>query len=215
LTDFRLSAGLGPLHGSSLPGSGLIYSKTHLEDAMTKFTLTLTCLIATTPLVQAQSTPSDPWSPVRFLVGEWGGTTAGEQGTGTVTRRYRFILSGQYLQEQGRASFPPQPLHIDGSVFDHASFLWHDKTRNALLFRQIHQVHQERFNGTYLLSATQSRPTKLVFESERLDSAPATWKARETFEVISTNEYVETFEVAEGDKPFAVQSRIQFKRRQP
>jgi hypothetical protein len=80
-----------------------------------------------------------------------------------------------------------------------------------LVFRQL---HQEKFNGIFLLSASQSRPTKLIFDSVRLDSAPATWKARDIYECISPNEYVETFEVAEGDKPFAVQSRIQFKRRQ-
>jgi hypothetical protein len=179
---------------------------------MTKLTLALICLIGTTPLVPAQNTASDPWSPLRFLVGEWRGTTTGEQGTGTVTRRYRFILSGLYLQEQSMANFPPQPRHTDGSVFSDASFLWHDKAQKAILFRLI---HQEQFNGTFVLSTTQSRPTKLVFESQQLESPPVTWKARETFELISPTEYIETFEVAEGDKPFAVRSRIQFKRRQP
>jgi hypothetical protein len=183
---------------------------THIKDPMNKLTLALACLIGTAPLVQAQNTPSDPWSRLRFLVGEWRGATTGEQGTGTVTHRYRLILSGLYLQEQSMASFPPQPLHPDGAVFSNASFLWHDKIRNTLLFRQM---RQDQFNGTFLLSTAQSHPTtKLVFESERLDSLPATWKARETFEAVSPNEYIEIFEVAEGDKPFAVRSRVQFKR---
>lgn len=185
---------------------------THPEDAMSKFALVLTCLIGTTPLIQAQNTPSDPWSPLRFLVGEWRGGITGDQGTGKATKRFRFILSGQYFQEQSMADFPPQPLHPDGSVFSSASFLWHDRVRNTLRFRQIHQFHQTQFNGTYVLSAAQSRPSRLVFESEQLDGAPANWKVREIFEVISPGEYVEIFEVAEGDKPFAVRSRIQFKR---
>jgi len=176
---------------------------------MTKFSVALACLIGIAPLAHAQEPPSDPWSPVRFLVGEWRGTTSGEHGTGTVTRRYRFILSGQFLQERSMASFPPQPQQPDGAVFSHASFLLCDGVERALLFRLL---HQERFNGTFRLSPALSRPAKLVFESVQLDHLPATWKARETFELVSPTEYVEVFEAAEGDKPFTVQSRISFKK---
>jgi hypothetical protein len=179
---------------------------------MTKFALALACLIGTGPLVQAQGAPSDPWSPVRFLAGEWQGATTGERGTGTVSLRFRFILSGQYLQERSMASFPPQPLHVDGAVFTHASFLVYDGSRKVLLFRTF---NQEPLNGTFALSATQSSPSRLVFESEQLDTAPATWKVRKTIEPTSPNEFTETLEVAEGGKPFALRSRIQFKRRQP
>lgn len=175
---------------------------------MTKIALALACLIG--PLAQAQGTPSDPWIPLRFLVGEWRGAITGDQGTGAVTRHYRFILSGEYLQERSMANFPPQPLQPDGAVLNSASFLLYDKVQHVLVFRQL---HHERFNGTFVLSKALSRPAKLVFESVRLDSASAAWKARDTFEVISPDEYVETFEVAEGDKPFAIQSRILFKRR--
>ncbi len=176
---------------------------------MMKSALVLACLIGAAPQARAQATPADPWSPLRFLVGEWRGTTTGDQGKGTVTRRYRFILSGRYLQERSMASFPPQPLYADGAVFSHASFLMHDPDRHALFFQQF---RLDRFNGTFVLSTAQSRPSRLVFESVRLDNSPAAWKAREILDVVSPDEYVETLEVAEGDKPFEVQSRIQFKR---
>jgi hypothetical protein len=179
---------------------------------MTKFALALACLIGTAPLVQAQETPSDPLTPLRFLVGEWRGTTSGEHGTGTVARRYRFILSGQFLQERSMASFPPQPQQPDGAVFSHASFLLYDGAEKAMLFRIL---HQERFNGTFRLSPAQSRPTRLVFESVQFDNLPASWKALETIEVVSPNEYIETFQAAEAGKPLALQSRITFKRHQP
>jgi hypothetical protein len=180
---------------------------------MTKFALVLACLICTAPQIRAQETRPDPWSSFRFLVGEWRGATSGEQGKGTVTRRYKFILSDRYLQEQSMASFPPQPLYADGAVFSYASFLMHDATEHALYFRPF---RLERFNGTFILSTAQSKPTKLVFESVRFDSdaAPATMKAREILEVVSPDEYVETLEVSEAGAPFQVQSRIQFKRKQ-
>lgn len=109
------------------------------------------------------------------------------------------------------ASFPPQPLHPDGTVASHASFLAYDTARKVLVFRLL---RQEAFSGTFVLSPAQSQSTKLVFESVQLDSA-ATSKARETLEQISPEAYVETFEVAEAGKPYSIRSRIQFKRRQP
>jgi len=179
---------------------------------MNKFALALACLIGTAIPAQAQAAPSDPWAPVRFLVGEWQGGIAGEQGTGKATRRYRFILSSQFLQERNMASFPPQPLHPDGTVASHASFLAYDTARKALVFRLF---REDRYNGTYAFSATKSTSTRLVFESVQLDHAPASTKAREILEVISPTEHVEILETAEGDKPFSVHSRIPFKRRQP
>lgn len=178
---------------------------------MTKLARALAGLIGTAVLVQAQGVPSDPWAPVRFLVGEWQGTIAGDQGKGTATRSYRFILSSQFLQERSMVSFPPQPLHPDGTVASHASFLAYDAARKTLVFRLL---RQEGFSGTFVLSPEQSQSARLVFESVQLDGA-ATAKARETLEAVSPGEHVETFEVAEGGQPFSVRSRIHFRRRQP
>lgn len=177
---------------------------------MTKFALALSCLIGFTPPAQAQAAPADPWGAVRFLVGEWQGSISGDHGTGTVARRYRFILSGQFLQERSMASFPPQPLHPEGTVATYASFLAYDHARKGLVFRLF---REDRFNGTFALVGAKSTATRLVFESVQLDTAPATTKAREILEAVSPTELVETLEVAEGDKPFTVHSRIQFKRK--
>ena len=176
---------------------------------MTKTALVISCLIGTLSPLQAQGAPTDPWAPVRFLVGEWRGALSGDHGQGTVSRRYRYNLSGQFLQERNMASFPPQPLHPDGTVATHASFLGQDHARKTLVFRLF---REDRFNGAYAYSAAQSTPTRLVFESVQLDSATATTRAREILEVVSPDEHVETLEVAEGGKPFAVHSRIRFKR---
>jgi hypothetical protein len=124
-----------------------------------------------------------------------------------VTRRYRFILSDRFLQERNLTSYPPQPLHPDGSVTSSASFLVPDQ--KALAFRLL---REDTLNGTYMLSPAKSTPTRLVFESLQLDGAPATWKAREILEVVSPTEHVETLEVAEGDKPFTLRTRIVFKK---
>lgn len=177
---------------------------------MTKYALALACLMGTLSPAQAQSAPSDPWAPVRFLVGEWQGAIAGDHGTGTATRRYRFILSSQFLQERSMVSFPPQPLHLDGTVLSHASFLAYDGVQKVLVFWLF---REDRFNGSYTFSAAKSSPSRLVFESLRLDNAPATTKAREIFEVVSPTEHVEVLEISEEGRPYAVHSRIPFKKK--
>lgn len=179
---------------------------------MPKFAVVMACLIGSAPLAMAQTAPADPWSQVRFLLGEWRGSLDGEQGKGTVTRTFRLILSGRFLQEKSLYDFPPQPLQPNGLVSSHASFMTAEPTHAITLYRQTHQEH---LNGTFVLSKTLSGPAKLVFELEPPADAPVSSKVRETWEVVSPDTFVEIREVAPNGQPFAVQSRIQFKRRQP
>ncbi len=152
----------------------------------------------------------DPWAPLRFLVGEWQGTASGEPGKGTVVRRYEFVLKDRFLHERNTTTYPPQEKNKAGEVHEHWSFLSHDRKRKAILFRQF---HQEGFVVTYALNPALGGPAKLVFESEQLENLNPALKARETYEVLSKDEFIETFEIAEPDKPFEVYSRNHFKRR--
>lgn len=179
---------------------------------MTKIPLTLACLISFAPLGLAQAPVPDPWAEVRFLVGEWRGSINGEEGKGTVTKSFRLILSGMFLQEKSRYDFPPQPNFPNGMVTTHASFMAQDKTGKWMLYRQHHEAHRK---GSFSLSKVLSGPTKLVFESEPQAGAPTVWKVRETWEVVSPSAFVEIVEVAQDGKTFVVQSRVSFQRRQP
>ncbi len=179
---------------------------------MTKIALTIACLITLAPLAQAQAPAPDPWLEVRFLVGDWRGSTTGEEGKGTVTKTFRFLLSGMFLQEKSRYDFPPQTNYPNGSVIAHASFLAQDKIRKLVLYRQHHDDHRK---GVFPLSKSQSTTTKLVFESEPPVEAPTPLKVRETWELVSPNAFTETVEVAQDGKTFVVQSRVSFQRRQP
>jgi hypothetical protein len=52
-----------------------------------------------------------------------------------------------------------------------------------------------------------------VFESEALENIPAGWKARETYAVVSPDEFVETFELASSPEgAYEVYSKNRFKR---
>ena len=52
----------------------------------------------------------------------------------------------------------------------------------------------------------------VVFESEAFENVPSAWKARETYQLVSPDEFVETFELATGAGAYEVYSRARFKR---
>ena len=62
------------------------------------------------------------------------------------------------------------------------------------------------------LSAAETAPGKLVFDSERFENFDNNWKARETYDVRSADEFIETFELGEPGKALTMYSRNHFKR---
>jgi len=57
-----------------------------------------------------------------------------------------------------------------------------------------------------------SKAGELVFESEQFENCDNNWRARETYEISSADEFVEIFELATPGKSFTVYSRNHFKR---
>ena len=163
------------------------------------------------PPAPAPTPTPDPWSPIRFMAGEWEGVSEGEPGSGTVKRTYRFVLNDKFLHEENVSTYPPQPKNPKGEVHHHWSFFSYDRARRTLVLRQF---HQEGFVNQFAMTAPSVAPTLIVFESEALENVPKGWKARETYEVISPDEFVETFEIASSGA-FEVYSRARFKRRRP
>lgn len=162
------------------------------------------------PTVRADAPPAgdDPWASVRFLAGEWQGQSDGQPGQGQVRRSYRFVLGEKFLHEQNVSTYPPQPKNEKGEVHEHWSLFSYDRARRLLVLRQF---HQEGFVNQYVLTAG-AGTDKLVFETEALENVPPTWKARESYERLSVDEFVETFELAVGGGAWEVYSRTRFKR---
>ena len=168
-------------------------------------TLVAALLLQVSP---APSTPVDPWSAIRFMVGEWTGESEGQPGKGTATRTYRFVLGDKFLHEQNVSTYPPQPKNEEGEAHEHWSFFSHDRARHTLVLRQF---HPEGFVNQFAMKAESPAGT-VVFESEALENVPSGWKARETYEVVSADEFVETFELARGSGAHEVYSQARFKR---
>lgn len=157
----------------------------------------------------AGQTNPDVWQPVRFMVGEWRGTAEGQPGKGTVQRSYAFVLQDRFLHEKNVSTYPPQPANKKGEVHEHWSFFSYDRQRKVIVLRQF---HQESFVNQYILSDSESKPGRLVFVSESFENLDNRWRAIETYDIISADEFIETFEIAMPGKEFQVYSRNHFKR---
>jgi len=151
----------------------------------------------------------DPFAAIRFLVGDWAGSAAGEPGEGTVERSYAFVLGDRFLHERSVSFYPAQPGKPEDERHEQESFFSYDRARARIVFRQF---HTEGFVNTYALDPSASAPEKLVFVSEDFENLDDAWRARETYELVSPDEFVETFELAPPGKPFAVYSRSRLKR---
>ena len=175
-----------------------------------KVLLLSACIVCVCRSSQAQPAQAkeDPWRAVRFLVGEWQGDSDGEPGKGTVKRSYRFVLHDKFLHEENVSTYPPQPKNEKGEVHEHRSFFSYDRARKAIVLRQF---HQEGFVNQYAV-LPETKPNTVVFESEALENVPGGWKARESYEVVSPEEFVETFELAQSGAAYQVYSRARFKR---
>ncbi len=157
----------------------------------------------------SQTKVPDPWEPVRFLVGTWDGTSSGEPGGGTAQRTYSFVLKDRFIYEKNISTYPPQEKNPKGEVHEHWSLISYDRIRKVLVMRQF---HQEGFVNQYTLNPAASTTKNLVFDSERFENYDNNARARETLEVISPNEFVETFELGDPGKPLQVYSKNRFTR---
>jgi hypothetical protein len=181
------------------------------ETAVLKLAVSLFLLVVApgAAISDAADAKPDQWAQVRFMIGTWHATVQGEPGTGTVVRTYEFVLNDQFIHEHNISTYPPQEKNKQGEVHQHLGFISYDRKRKTLVLRQF---HQESFVNTYVLSPIASKPGVLVFESETFENFDSLWKAKETYAIISNDEFVETFELAPPGKPFETYSRNHFKR---
>ena len=167
------------------------------------------CLVVWALVGVAQQGKPDPWQPVRFLAGTWDGTATGVGGAGTARRTYAFVLNNRYLHEKNVTTYPPQEMNKAGEVHEHWSFISYDRARGVLVLRQF---HPEGFVNQYVVNRSETTPKKLVFDSERFENYDNNARARETYDIISGDEFIETFELGDAGQPLQVYSRTHFNR---
>jgi hypothetical protein len=157
---------------------------------------------------QESGSKPDRFGPLRFLAGTWRGNQAGQPGQGTAERAYQFILNDRFLQETNTSTYPPQEKNKNGETHHHMSVISYDGTRKRFVFRQF---HTEGFVNTFVQEPTTDE-RKIVFVTEAIENIPAGYRARETYTILSHDEFTERFEIAEPGKDFELYSEAQLKR---
>jgi hypothetical protein len=170
--------------------------------------LVLLCFVLPAIGAGQQSTGTDSFDRVKFLIGRWQGTSEGQPGKGTLRREYALALNGRFIRVHNRSEYPVQEKNPKGEVHEDEGFISFDRTRKKLVLRQF---HVEGFVNQYVEDGDSS-PTRLVFTAESIENIPAGWRARETYVVHSPDEFEEIFELAESGKPFELYSRARLTR---
>ena len=73
------------------------------------------------------------------------------------------------------------------------------------------QFHIEGFVNQYVMDYLAPDGKTIVFTSESIENIPSGWRARESYQVINPDEFIETFELAPLGKDFELYVRSQFK----
>lgn len=151
------------------------------------------------------------WTKLNFLVGTWRGTGEGKPGVSQVERTYQFVLNGKFLEVKSQSAYSPKSPGAPGEVHQEMGLISYDTGRKAFVFRQF---HLEGFVNQYVWAppAASEADPPIVFTTESIENIPAGWRARETYQVLNADEFVEVFELAAPGKDFELYSRSHLRR---
>ena len=162
-------------------------------------------LILCPSISQAQITKQDSlWLPFRFFVGKWVGDSDGQPGKGKYERSYEVIFNKKFVEVKNKSTYPPSPSNPNGEVHEDRGFISYDKVRKTFVLRQF---HIEGFVNQYKIESVSPDGKTILFISESIENIPGGFRARERYQIINENEFIETFEMAEPGKEFEIYSR--------
>ena len=153
---------------------------------------------------------SDPFKPVRQLVGKWEGESQGEPGVGKMEREYVFVLRDRFVRVSNTAVYRPQKKNPKGETHEDLGFIGYDRALKKLVFRQF---HIEGFVIHYSLESISEDGRTFVFISTAIENIASGWRARETYRFLSNDQFIETFALAGPGKEFETYSETRFRRK--
>lgn len=156
--------------------------------------LFLLCAIAPGGALAAP-VPADPLAVISWLIGDWTGIGEGQPGTSASTRHTERIHNDNFIKVEGRSVYPRQQANPTGEVHTSLDLWSFDRRRNLLVLRQFDSLG---FVSTYVQDRAASTAGRLILVSESLESVPAGWRARYTYQLVATDEYHELFELDSG-----------------
>jgi len=149
------------------------------------------------------------WTPFKFFVGKWEGTSEGQAGNGKYERSYQFIFNKKFIEVKNKSTYPPTEKNPKGEVHEDVGYISYDKVRKTFVLRQF---HIEGFVNQYKLDSISPDGRTIVFISENIENISPGWKASETYQLVNDNEFIETFELAEPNGNFEIYSKAKLSR---
>ena len=178
-----------------------------------KFCL-IAILISLLPaLLPAQTSKQDSlWNPFKFFSGKWKGTGAVENINGKYERSYQFIFNNKFIEVRNKSTYPPSATKPEGEVHQDLGYISYDKSRRTFVLRQF---HIEGFVNQYKLDSISPDRKTIVFLSENIENIAPGFQAKESYQLLNENEFIETFELAEPGGTFEVYSKVKLIRQSP
>ena len=125
-------------------------------------------------------------------------------------RTYKFVLNGKFLHIQNRSVYEPQAKSPKGEVHEDWGLLSFDKARKQFVLRQF---HVEGFVNQYIQTSVAPDGKSISLTTEQIENIPAGWRARETYRILSPDQFVEVFELAEPGKDFEIYTENRYARK--
>ena len=170
----------------------------------------LLILLLTPYASHAQLSKQDSvWLPFKNMIGIWAGTSEGQPGKGKYERTYTFVLNKKFIEVKNKSTYPPSKENTKGEVHEDHGFISYDRVRKTFVLRQF---HIEGFVNQYKIESISPDGKTIVFISEDIENIPMGYRAKETYHIVSENEFNETFEMADPGKGFEIYSRATLKR---
>jgi len=143
------------------------------------------------------------------MIGTWSGTSEGQPGKGKYERSYQIVLNKKFIEVKNKSTYPPSKDNPKGEVHEDRGFISYDRGRKTFVLRQF---HIEGFVNQFKIESISPDGKTIIFISESIENIPQGFRAKESYQIISEDEFIETFELAEPGKDFEVYSKATLKR---
>jgi hypothetical protein len=161
-------------------------------------------------VMKAQMSKQDSvWLPFKSMIGTWTGTSEGQPGEGKYERTYQIVLNKKFIEVKNKSTYPPSKDNPKGEIHEDRGFISYDRVRKTFVLRQF---HIEGFVNQFKIESISPDGKTIVFISESIENIPSGYRAKESYQIVSENEFIETFELAEPGKDFEPYAKAVLKR---
>jgi hypothetical protein len=128
---------------------------------------------------------------------------------GKYERSYKYIFNKRYIEVKNKSTYAPTEKEPNGEVREDLGYISYDRFRKTFILRQF---HIEGFVNQYKLDSISPGHKTVIFRSENIENIAPGWAARESYQLLNENEFIESFELAEPNRTFEVYSKVKLVR---